>query len=107
MKIYIFINDIDDYLRGNYRYCFTASADADYGKNYTGEDEPNKDWPFIGEVEIDIAQLDHVAITKQAVEIIDHTKLRTQAEYQKKIDMLDEKRNSLLALPGDSNVTNI
>ena len=90
MKIHIFITNLDEYVRGEYRYCFTASSDEDYGK---GLDH----WEFAGSADVEI-NVNNAELTQKAVKVIEEKEEETRAEFEVKMGLLKEKKANLLSL---------
>lgn len=93
MKIHVFIDNIDYFLEGDYRYAFSASSAEDYGKNYSQPDSP-----YVGSAEFDMSHIDLEGMSENALEVIREEEIRVRAEFQKRMDLLEEKRQKLLAI---------
>jgi len=95
MKIYIFISNIDRFVTGDYRMAFTASSEKTYGQRCL---EDGSDYPLIGECEIDLSDTDIEKLTQQAVGIVDKATQQEMAEHQVKMNLLKDKKASLLSI---------
>ena len=95
MRIYVFIDNIDHFINGNYKWCFSASADKDYGTNY-GE---KPDDICIGSFEADTDVISIRDLTTLAVTEVDKEIVRTKAEAQVKLDILKDRKQTYLAIP--------
>ena len=93
MKIYIYAINTEELLKGDLRYCLTASSNPEYGSN---RDKP--DWPLIAEVDFDEESLDVNKLTKDAVECLTIAKKETLAKASVEAALLDDRIQSLLAI---------
>ena len=94
MKMYIFISNPEYLLTPALRFlAFTCSPDEDFGQN---RDRP--DYRLIAECEVDESKFDIDSITDDAIAIITLAEQKERAEHQVKMDMLDEKKRSFLAI---------
>jgi len=93
MKIYIYAINTEELLKGDLRYCLTASSNPEYGSN---RDKP--DWPLIAEVDFDEESLDVNKLTKDAVECLTIAKQERLAKANIEANEIDDRIQSLLAI---------
>jgi hypothetical protein len=87
IKQYIHITDPSEFLRGDYHSCFTLF------------DSPNvhSKWIGAGEIELDI-NIDHDKAVTGVLKILDEEIETELAEHSLKMDLLQTRKNELLAL---------
>jgi len=93
MKLYIYITDIQQYLKGEHSWCFTASATNDL-ENYS----PYK---LVGEVEVEL-DTNEVKLRQKAIKIIEEKEQNARAHFQITMDEFRDEKQKLLALSHDS-----
>lgn len=89
MKAYIYITNIDSFLKGDFHDCFGVFNRDNVGVT---------DWVLLHEVEIDPTKADIPGMTAKALGIIDKEIESTKAELTTKVQMLETKRQEFLAL---------
>ena len=89
MKLYIYITDMERALKGEYEWSLTASS--------RGDMDTLPDWTLVGEVELDF-NMDSTEMTKAAVEQIEQEREKVKAELSQKMQKLDDRKASLLAI---------
>ena len=92
--LYVFIRNVDEYLRGDYSWCFVASIDPNYG----GEPGDEFYYPYLTEIEFDPKSVSTVKLTKIALDIIDKEIKKEEAGHNVKLEILKDKRSKLLFL---------
>ena len=87
IKQYIHICEPHNFLKGDYSACFNLF------------DTPNvcKTWIGCGEIELDI-NIDHDKWTAKVIDILDTEIEKESAEHSLKMDMLQTRKNELLAI---------
>ena len=87
IKQYLHITDPGEFLRGDYHSCFALF------------DSPNvhSKWIDAGKIVLDL-DVDRDAMTVQVIDTLDAEIEKEQAEHSLKMDLLNTRRNELLAL---------
>jgi len=86
--IYVSTPHYDDFLRGNFNWCFTCAK--------TGQTTPDY-YIKIAEIEFDI-DVDHDTVNEKVVDKIDAEIDEEQALHHLKLEALKSRRSELLAL---------
>ena len=87
IKQHLIIRNPDHFLRGEYDGCFTLF----------GHESAVPEWIDCGEIEIDV-NIDRTEAIAKTVEAIDAEETRIRAESTAKINMLEGRKNELLAI---------
>jgi len=90
VKQYVYITDADQFIRGEIKNCFALDTDGSYEGRIDG-------WFLAGEVELNI-NTDEKKIRQSAVEFVEKAEETERAEHEVKMNMLAEKKQSLLAI---------
>jgi len=93
MKLYIYITDIQAYLRGDYGWCFDASSRSDLHQTTI--------YALAGEVEVELG-VDENKLRQKAVETIEEKEKIARAEFQVVMDRFKDEKQNLLAISHDS-----
>ena len=88
MKLYVHVTDADQFLSGNYGDCWYLS-----NRDASGVEG----WQLVGSIEFE-PDVDCDELRAHAVECIDEKIKEVRAEMEVKLDMLDAKKQSLLAI---------
>lgn len=96
-KLYIFIRNVDDFLRGEYDWCFSVSTNRGYG----GDIDNDYYYPLFASFDVDLSDVDTAELTKIAVGAIDREIEKVEKDTPAKLEMLEVKKSKLLFLtPG-------
>jgi len=93
MKLYIYITDIPQYIKGDLDWCLMVSARGDLGDT--------TDWILAGSVDAKLI-VDENNLRQQAVKNIEKEEEKARAEFQVKMDRFDIRKQNLLAISHDS-----
>ena len=89
MKLYIYANDIEQVIEGRFFLSLRITDDKEW--------HDKRGCPYLGEVEVDL-DIDNQKLTQIAVDAIRRVGNETRAEFSEKLRILDEKKQSLLAI---------
>jgi hypothetical protein len=87
IKQQLYISNPDDFMRGNYATCI----------DITGIDFTMDSWVLCGEIEVNI-DFDSTSLIAKIVTTIDAEIEKERAEHSLKMDMLQTRKDELLAL---------
>lgn len=83
----LFITDIDEYMKGNYLWCFTLSGI-----------ESADGWVKVGQIEVDTDTIDRKALVRDTLAELEKAEEKLIADHAEKLAALRQKRQELLAL---------
>ena len=89
MKLYIYVMNTVEYLRGDYSSSLTVSDHKDM--------ETYSDWFKVGEVDVDIKADEH-KIIQHTLHVIEKKKSKVNLEFSEKLDLLEARKQQLLAI---------
>ena len=92
IKQYLYITNPISFREGDYGSCFALA-----GRKYEAGDKYCGDWINISKIQIDV-NIDDETVVNKALESIDIVEQQIRSELQIKLNHLDEKRHSLLAI---------
>ena len=95
IKQHVMISNADDFLHQSYRSCFTL-MDSAVAEIFTGRGEDS--YIDCGEIELDI-NVSGEDVTASVLSSLNAEIEREQAEHSLKMDMLNTRKQELLALP--------
>ena len=98
MKVYIYVTNPIEALKGNFEWCLSMSTRGDLGTSV------DSDWTLVGETDIDI-DLNHEKFSKIATDALDAKEKEITAKFTRDIAVLKEERSKLLSIEykGDVN----
>lgn len=90
MKLSLYITDIDQYLQGEFSYCFSTY-------------ETDMEWPkdrhiYVCDVDADLRNIARDQVNAKALEVIDAQITHEREEYNKKMALLERKKQEYLAV---------
>ncbi len=88
MKLYLYVREADEFLRGDYRWSLQVSDAKDF--------IPGTYFPA-GEINVNL-DVDIDALRNHALGIIDEAETETRAEFEVKMGLLKEKKQNLLSI---------
>ena len=97
MKLYIYVTNPIEALKGDFNWCLNTSTRNDLGDHV--------DWFLVGETEVDL-DLDFNKMSKIAADALDAKEKELTAKFTREIEVLKEERSKLLSIeynPVESN----
>ena len=91
MYLYFYVTDADKVLSGQLMYGIRVSEESPEDFHMSNI------WPCIGDCDVDL-DIDNQKLTQQAVDIIEKEEDKTRAEFEVKMGLLNEKKQSLLSI---------